>query len=182
MFVVFELLFIVGMIVWMTELLFEFLSDLAVFPTLLTALLAIPALTYFQYSSELTKQFLSGVSGERAPIPPEAFRWSLVQPKWKREMLWSLLALPFGWLPTFWLPARGEFSLSSGIGWICGALAIYSSAILLSRMTLYFQVAQWFDKMTPRIAGWFWNVMYRLSDNPEFLPDKKEPEIENVLR
>ena len=166
----------------MTELLFEYLSELAVFPTLLTALLAIPALTYFQYHSQLAKQFLSGVSGERAPVPPEAFRWYVVQPKWKREMFWSLLALPVGWLPIFWFPARWEVSISSLTGWLCGAVAIHSSSILISRATLYFQVAQWFDKMTPRIAGMFWNAMYRISDNPEFLPDKKEPEEENVLR
>lgn len=177
----FEILFIIGVMAWLMELLLEYLFPLPVFPTLLTALLSIPALTYLDYHIALTRQYLTGVEQERSPVPPEVFRWNLVRPHWKKQILASALILPLGWLPIFWFPAQLEASFSSFIGWICGAIAIFSTSILFSRLTLYFRVAQWFDEMTPRIAGWFWNMMYRISGNHEYLPQKKEPEKEKAV-
>jgi len=177
----FEIVFVLGLIAWMLDLLFEYLFPLPVFPTLVTALLTIPVLTWFDYSIALPRQFLTGVEKNRAPVPPEVFRWNLVRPRWKKQIIVCTLLLPVGWLPIFWFSARLDFSFSSLVGWFCGAIAIASTSILFSRLTLYFRVAQWFDEMTPRIAGWFWNLMYRLSDNHEYLPEKKEPEKEKSI-
>ncbi len=178
---VFEILFIIGVLAWMMELLFEYLFPLPVFPTLLTALLSIPLLTWLDYQVALPGNFLDGVGHDRAPVPPEFFQWNLVRPRWRRQIILCAILMPVGWIPIFWFSARLDLSLSSLTGWFCGLLAIGSTSMLLSRLSLYFRVAQWFDEMTPRIAGWFWNLMYRISDNPEFLPEKSIPEKEKSV-
>ncbi len=173
-----EILFLFGVSAWLLALVFEYLYTLPVFWSVVTALIAIPCVTAIDYQRSLRRQFLTGVEEDRAPVPPEVFRWKIIRPRWKKQIVFCLSLQPILWPLLFLSPARASLSWDSLLGWLTGFAAIVATSVLLSRLTLYFQVAQWFDQMTPRIAGWFWKMMYRYSDNMDYLPENKSAEAE----
>lgn len=175
-----EILFLFGISAWLLALVFEYLYTLPVFWSVVTALVAIPCLTAIDYQRTLRRQYLTGIEEDRAPVPPEVFRWKIVRPQMKKQIVRCLMLFPIVWPMMFLSPARASVAWDSLAGWVATATAIVSTALFLSRITLYFQIAQWFDQMTPRLAGWFWKLMYRYSDNMDYLPEKPTIEAEEM--
>jgi hypothetical protein len=165
----FEILFIFGVFGWLLGQLWEYLSALAAFPTLLTAFALIPLLAYGDFLALLRRLDLEGIQSDRLPVPPERFYWPVRRARLRLMCLgMTVLAAP-SWVGAMEWPASSAWDRVSLAGWIAGAVAILSSARALSSGIVYVRASQWFDKMAPWAIGFYRNTMYRISDNPDFL-------------
>jgi hypothetical protein len=86
-----------------------------------------------------------------------------------------------GWYNAATLPASLAFDTESVVGWVNAVVGIAGSARFLSTSVLFVHAAQWFDSMSPSLIGFLRLLMYRLSDNYEYLGQRKtDPEREKV--
>ena len=176
----FELIFIFGALGLLLGHLWEYLSALPAFPTLLTAFFAVPIVARADYLGLLERFRLEGIAQHRLPVPPERFYWTLQ----RRQLCKAVCVLPIlagaAWFAAIRWPAALEASAGSASGWISGLAAILSTARLIAAGTLYVRASQWFDKMAPWAIGLYRTTMYRMSENPDFLgsenPKRQERE------
>jgi hypothetical protein len=69
----------------------------------------------------------------------------------------------------------------SALGWVNAVVGMIGSARFLTATVLFVHAAQWFDSMSPSLIGFLRLLMYRLSDNYEYLGQRKtDPEREKV--
>ncbi len=171
----FEILFIFGAFAWLLGAACEFLSSLAAFPTILTALVLVPLLACADYLDTLHRLELGGMHQRREPVPPERFYWELRKTRLLRSALWIAPAAVVAWAGAIWWPAAASLDVGSVVGWVAGATAVLTSARVCSRCAVYVHASRWFDKMAPWAVGICRRTLYRISDNPDFLaPDNPE--------
>jgi len=166
-----EILFVIGLLGWLAAMLFEYLYTLPSFGTVVTALLVPPIVAAVEYYRKKEAWHLQGIGTARSATPPERFYWP-----WRRDKLffgamsqWAI-ALPL-WVLAFWFPVAGEQAGEALVGVTTTGMAAWLTGAGLGRLLLHFHASQWFDRMTPWIAGFCRRTLYRLSDNPEFLGD-----------
>jgi hypothetical protein len=116
---------------------------------------------------------VSFLQQDRAPLPPEKFYWPVM-----RGSFWRQIVLLAGLVPSFWVvavlfPARWMDTRESLLGWVSGAGAVVSSARLLSVGFLYVDASQHMDRFTPGLVGLSRRLMFRLTDNREYLGREK---------
>ena len=176
----FEILFIFGVFGWLLGAACEYLSNLAAFPTILTAILVIPLLACADYLEMLNKLDLGGLSTRREPVPPERFYWNLQKPRLLRTVLWTFPLAVLAWVAAIWWPASLAPTVPSLVGWLAGLTAVVSTARFASHCAVYVRASRWFDKMAPWAIGVCRRTLYRISDNPDFLapenPERQEKE------
>ncbi len=176
----FELLFLCGVFGLMLGAIWEFVTALPAFPTILVASAAIPLLAWADYLRLVPYLELTGMSRHRAPVPPERFYWTLGRTRLRWMLWWSGGILLAAWTVALEFPADLAATTSAVVGWTAGALAILASARFCSSAIAYVRASQWFDKMTPWAVGFCRRSLYRLSDNPDFLapdnPRRREEE------
>ena len=176
----FELLFLCGVFGLMLGAVWEYVTSLPAFPTILVASASIPLLAWADYLRLVPYLELTGMSRRRAPVPPERFYWLIGRSRLCKMMAWSGVVLVAGWTLALWFPANLTPTRSAVIGWTTGVLAILASARFCSSAIAYVRASQWFDKMTPWAVGFCRRSLYRLSENPDFLapdnPQRREKE------
>ncbi len=165
----FEILFIFGVFGWLLGELWEYLSALAAFPTLLAAFVLIPLLAYGDFLSLLRRLDLEGIQSGRLPVPPERFYWPARRARLRLMCLGMGALAVASWVGALEWPASAAWDRISMAGWITGASAILASARAISAGIVYVRASQWFDKMAPWAIGFYRSAMYRISDNPDFL-------------
>ena len=175
-----EILFIFGLLGWLVGGAWEYISALEAFPTILTALAAVPLLAGADYLTTVHRLELHGLDQARVPVPPERFYWTLHKSDLQRMLRWSGALSVLGWATAIEWPAAIAGDASSFVGWGSGALAIMATARLIAHGVVYVRASQWFDQMAPWAVGFCRRAMYRLSDNPDFLdsadPKRREKE------
>ena len=175
-----EILFLFGLMGLLLGHLWEYLGTLEAFPTILAAFAAVPLLTCTEYLTTLHRYELEGLNTSRAPVPPERFYWSMHRTRLGRTVLWSGPVSALAWWGAVEWPAKMSGSVVSLSGWLAGAAAIFCTSRFLASSVVYIRASQWFDKMSPWIIGFCRQMMYRLSENPDFLgpenPARKEKE------
>ncbi len=176
----FELLFLVGLFGLMLGAIWEYVTALPAFPTILVASAAIPLLAWADYLQLVQRLELGGMSRRRAPVPPERFYWTLGRSQLSAMLIYSSLLGVAAWVVAIKFPAAIAPTKSAIVGWTAGAIAIVASARFWSSLIAYVRASQWFDKMTPWAVGFCRRSLYRLSDNPDFLaperPERQEKE------
>ncbi len=176
----FEILFIFGLFGWLLGAACEFLSSLAAFPTILTALILVPLVACADYLDTIHRLELGGMHQRRDPVPPERFYWTLYRGRLLRTALWTVPVAVVAWTAAIRWPADMTLDGVSLLGWLSGAVAVLSTARFCSRCAVYVRAARWFDKMAPWAVGVCRRTLYRLSDNPDFLspdnPRRREKE------
>ncbi len=60
-------------------------------------------------------------------------------------------------------------------GWGSAFFAILAVAEALASGCLYVRASHWFDRHAPNFVGWTRRLLYRLSDNHEFLGEAPLP-------
>jgi len=176
-----EVLAIFGLLGWFFFTLLEWLRTLSVFPAVIIALVVCPIVTVQDYSSLIRNWRLSGMSANRDPIPPERFYWSAQLPRLRRRIFFFGLCSVLAWGNAAILPASMNATVSSVVGWLNAAVGIMASSRATSTTILFFKASQWFDAMRPNVVGILRRAMYRLSDNYEYLGQKRRnPEKEEV--
>jgi hypothetical protein len=110
---------------------------------------------------------------KREPIPPERFRWFAQEPKLRLMVMWLSAAAVSAWWNAATLPASGYLDVQSVAGWMNVLVGIFAAGRVISLIVLFFQASQWFDSMTPNLVGLLRRAMYRLSDNYEYLGQKR---------
>ena len=175
-----EILFIFGVMGWLSGLAWEFLSGLAAFPTILAAFAAVPLIASADYLSTIHHLELAGLDESRVPVPPERFYWTLHRSQLLRTLGWSGPLAILAWWIALDFPADLALDSRSLLGWTSGALAIFATARFVARAIVYVRASHWFDRMAPWAVGVCRRTMYRLSDNPDFLdpanPKRRETE------
>ncbi len=175
-----EILFIFGALGWLVGGAWEYLSALAAFPTILTALAAVPLMAGADYLTTVHRLELHGLNQARVPVPPERFYWAIYKSDLQRNLWWSGVLAVLGWAAAIEWPADFTGEPSSFIGWVSGAVAITATARFVAHGVIYVRASQWFDQMAPWAVGFCRRTMYRLSDNPDFLdsadPKRREKE------
>ncbi len=176
----FEILFIFGVLGLLLGHLWEYLSALPSFPTLLTAFFAVPVLARVDYLDLRERFRLEGLVQNRLPVPPERFYWTLQKSKLGHVVALLPLVVGTTWFIAVRWPAAVSVALGSLVGWTAGMAAILATSRLLAAGTLYVRASQWFDKMAPWAIGFYRTTMYRMSENPDFLgpenPRRQEKE------
>ena len=176
----FELLFLCGLFGLMLGAIWEYVTALPAFPTILVASAAIPLLAWADYLQLVQRLELGGMSRRRAPVPPERFYWSLGRSQLGTMLAYSSALGIAAWAVAIEFPAAIAPTGSAIAGWTAGAVAIVASARVWSSRIAYVRASQWFDKMTPWAVGFCRRSLYRLSDNPDFLsperPERREKE------
>jgi hypothetical protein len=176
-----EVLGIFGFLGWLFLVFCEWLSHLPVFPALVVGAVAVPILAVADFRKNLRKLQLPGLYANRDPIPPERFSWLLHRGWLQRSMGWSLVMAAVGWWNAASLPASLSFDLESIVGWLNAVIGMVGSARFFGASILFVHAAQWFDSMSPSLIGFLRLLMYRLSDNYEYLGQRKtDPEREKV--
>jgi hypothetical protein len=168
-----EVLAIFGFLAWLFKACYEWLSSLPVFPAITVAGVLIPIFVIrdFQYLSRAWN--LRGMFAKREPIPPERFYWLVQGPKLRLMVTWLSAAAVCAWWNAATLPASGHLNLESVVGWMNALVGIFAASRVISLIALFFQASQWFDSMTPNLVGLFRRAMYKLSDNYEYLGQKR---------
>ena len=170
-----EILFIFGLIGWMLGLIWEYLSALEAFPTLLVSFVGVPLVALTYYYETIHDSGLEAVGKDRAPIPPERFYWAMR----KGQLGWLIVGLVpasvAAWFFAIRYPAAAVLNASSVIGWVSGAVAIFATGRLITACVVYVRASHWFDKMAPWAVGATRRALYRFSENPDFL-DNGKPE------
>jgi hypothetical protein len=176
-----EVLGILGFLGWLFLVFCEWLSHLPVFAALVVGAIAVPILAVADFRKNLRKLQLPGLYANREPIPPERFSWLLRRGWLHRSIGWSFVMAVGGWYNAATLPASLAFDAGSVVGWINAIVGIAGSARFFSTSVLFLHAAQWFDSMSPSLIGFLRLLMYRLSDNYEYLGQRKtDPEREKV--
>ena len=170
----FEILFIFGVFGWLLGAACEYLSNLAAFPTILTASLVIPLLASADYLEMLNKLDLGGLSARREPVPPERFYWNLQKPRLLRTVLWTFPLALAAWVAAIWWPASLAPTAASLVGWLAGLTAVVSTARFASHCAVYVRASRWFDKMAPWAIGVCRRTLYRYLRQPG-LPRARQP-------
>jgi hypothetical protein len=176
-----EVLGIFGFLGWLILVSYEWLSSLQVFPAIVSGSVLIPICALRDYRRLRGRFHLQGLSSRRAPVPPEKFYWEINRGRLQCTMLWSGLVAIAGWTNASWLPASSSVDSDSIVGWINAGVGMLAAGRCLSATILFIKAAQWFDAMRPNVIGLFRMLMYKLSDNYEFLGQRKaDPEREKV--
>ena len=176
-----EVLGIFGFLGWLILVSYEWLSSLQVFPAIVSGSVLIPICALRDYRRLRGRFHLQGLSGRRAPVPPERFYWELNRDRLQCAMLWSGMVAVAGWSNASWLPASSSVDSDSIVGWMNAGVGIIAASRFLSATILFIKAAQWFDAMRPNVIGLIRMLMYKLSDNYEFLGQRKaDPQREKV--
>ena len=176
-----EVLGIFGFFGWLILVSYEWLSSLQVFPAIVSGTVLIPICAFRDYRYLRGRFHLHGLSGRRSPVPPERFYWEINRSRLQRAMLWSGTVAIAGWSNAGWLPASWSLDSDSIVGWMNAGIGIIAASRFVSASILFIKAAQWFDAMRPNVIGLFRMLMYKLSDNYEFLGQRKtDPEREKV--
>jgi hypothetical protein len=176
-----EVLAIFGLLGWLLLTLLEWLRTLSVFPAVIIGLVVCPIVTVEDYSSLIRNWRLGGVVANRDPIPPERFYWFAQLPRLRRRIFFFGLCSVLAWGNAAILPASMNATVSSLVGWLNAAVGILALSRATSTTILFFKASQWFDSMHPGVVGILRRAMYRLSDNYEYLGQKRRnPEKEEV--
>jgi hypothetical protein len=176
-----EVLGIFGFLSWLILVSYEWLSSLQVFPAIVTGTILIPIWALRDYRRLQGRFHLHGLRGRRSPVPPERFYWEINRARLQGAMLWSGTVAVAGWSNASWLPATSSLDCDSIVGWMNAAVGIVAASRFLSASILFIKAAQWFDAMRPNVIGLIRMLMYKLSDNYEFLGQRKaDPEREKV--
>jgi hypothetical protein len=176
-----EVLGIFGFLGWLVLVSYEWLSSLQIFPAIVTGTVLVPICALRDYRWLQRRYHLHGLSGRRSPVPPERFYWEINRGRIQRAMLWSGIVSIAGWSNAGWLPASCSLDSESIVGWINSGLGILAASRFFSASILFIKAAQWFDAMRPNVIGLIRMLMYKLSDNYEFLGQRKtDPEREKV--
>ncbi len=176
-----EVLGVFGFLSWLFVTFCEWLSCLAFFPAVVLGCILIPVLAGRDYRQLARKWQLQGMFAHREPVPPERFYWGARANKlgWRASLLSAATILAWWNAATF--PASLTVTPEAILGWLNAIAGILTSSRLVSLLILFFRASQWFDAMTPDVVGLFRRTMYRLSDNYEYLGQKKrDPEKEEV--
>jgi hypothetical protein len=168
-----EVLAIFAVLGWLLFVLCEWVSHLPVFPAVALAAFATPILGFSDYYLLCRTWHLQGVQSRREPVPPERFYWKLQRPKIRRTILLAGLASIGAWWNAATLPACLELSVVSVAGWLNALVGIGALSRFGSATCLFFKASQWFDVMTPNLVGLCRLAMYHLSDNYEYLGQRK---------
>jgi hypothetical protein len=176
-----EVLGIFGFLSWLILVSYEWLSSLQVFPAIVTGTVVIPIWALRDYRQLQGRFHLQGIRNRRSPVPPERFYWDINRGRLQRTMLWSGTVAIAGWSNASWLPASSSIDCDSIVGWMNAGLGIMAASRFFSASILFIKAAQWFDAMRPNVIGLIRMLMYKLSDNYEFLGQRKaDPEREKV--
>ena len=165
----FEILFLFGLLGLGLGTLWEYLSSLAAFPTLLVGFITLPLLCWADYLASLHRFELESLNDNRPPVPPERFYWGLRRRRFHRALCWFTPAAAIGWTLAVRFPADSSLGAVSLTGWASGAAAILATARLTAWSIIYVRASHWFDRMAPWAVGASRRALYRLSDNPDFL-------------
>jgi hypothetical protein len=172
---VFELLFLIAFVAWLFFSTLEFVLSLPCAPTLIAAFALVPLLAFVRYAALVHTHHLERVRPGTQPVPPERFFWPYARRRIGSGFIASFAsALAFWPFALLW-PANAALSVSSLAGWITGALAIVSLGEALACGWLYIRASHWFDHHAPSLVGWMRRMLYRFSDNHEFLGDEPLP-------
>jgi hypothetical protein len=175
-----EVVAIFGMLGWLVLALLEWLHSLIVFPAIVVGVFLFPIVAVRDYRFMIQSWRLGSIGADREPIPPERFYWSAQLPRLRRRIFFFGLVSVLAWTNAAILPASSEATVSL-TGWMNAAVGILAVSRTASSTILFFKASQWFDAMRPGVVGVFRRAMYRLSDNYEYLGQKrKDPEKEEV--
>ena len=176
-----EVLIIFGLLGWLFLTFLEWLSALPVFPAILVAAVVCPILSARDYLLITRHWKLRGMCLKRDPIPPERFYWIIQQPRLRRTIFFFAIPSALAWCNAALLPASLAVNLASMVGWLNALVAMLTLSRVISATALFFNASQWFDAMSPTLVGLLRRAMYKLSDNYEYLGQKKrDPEKEQV--
>ena len=176
-----EVLVIFGLLGWLFLTFLEWLSTLPVFPAIFVAVVVCPILSARDYLLMIGRWKLRGICSKRDPIPPERFYWIIQQPRLGRMIFLFAIPCALAWCNAALLPASLTVNFASIVGWLNAFLGILTLSRVISATALFFNASQWFDAMTPTLVGLLRRAMYKLSDNYEYLGQKKrDPEKEQV--
>jgi hypothetical protein len=176
-----EVLVIFGLLGWVFLTFLEWLSTLPVFPAIVAAAVLCPILSARGYLLLTRNWKLCGIYSNRDPIPPERFYWVVKRTKLRRKIILFTIPCVLGWCNATTLPASLDLSLASIVGWLNALVGILTLSWVICAAALFFKASQWFDAMSPTLVGLLRQAMYRLSDNYEYLGQKKrDPAKEKV--
>jgi hypothetical protein len=176
-----EVLVIFGLLGWLFLTFLEWLSTLPVFPAILVAAVVCPILSARDYLLMTRHWKLRGMCSNRDPIPPERFYWIIQQPRLRRTIFLFAIPSVLAWCNAALLPASLAVDLASMVGWLNALVGMLTLSRVISATALFFNASQWFDAMSPTLVGLLRRAMYKLSDNYEYLGQKKrDPEKEQV--
>lgn len=168
-----EVLAIFGFLSWLFKAVCEWLSSLPVFPAIVLAGVLIPIFVICDYQYLSRAWNLRGMFAKREPIPPERFHWFAQEPKLRLMVMWLSAAAVSAWWNAATLPASEHLDFASVAGWMNVLVGIFAAGRVISLIVLFFQASQWFDSMTPNLVGLLRRAMYKLSDNYEYLGQKR---------
>jgi hypothetical protein len=176
-----EVLAIFGFLGWVFLALLEWLQSLSVFPAIAAAFFICPILAVRDYCHVRQSWRLSGIQANREPVPPERFYWPAQIARLRRRICFFGVCSVLAWTNAAILPASLQANVPSFMGWLNAAVGILAVSRAASTTVLFFKTSQWFDAMRPNVIGILRRAMYRLSDNYEYLGQKrKDPEEEEV--
>ena len=176
-----EVLVIFGLLGWLFLTFLEWLSTLPVFPAIVTAAVLCPILSALDYLRLTRSWKLRGIYSNRDPIPPERFYWVVQRIRLQRSIILFTVPCALAWCNAALLPASLDVNLASIVGWLNSLVGIFTLSRVVSATALFFKASQWFDAMSPTLVGLLRRAMYKLSDNYEYLGQKKrDPEKEKV--
>lgn len=176
-----EVLVIFGLLGWLFLTFLEWLSTLPVFPAVVLAAVLCPILSTRDYLRRTRTWKLRGIYSNRDPVPPERFYWIVQQVRLRRSIILFAIPCVLAWCNAAVLPASLDPNPASIMGWLNSLVGILTLSRVVSATALFFKASQWFDAMSPTLVGLLRRVMYKLSDNYEYLGQKKrDPEKEKV--
>jgi hypothetical protein len=168
-----EVLIIFGLLGWLFLTFLEWLSTLPVFPAVVTAAVLCPILSARDYLRLIRTWKLRGIYSSRDPIPPERFYWVVQRAKLQRSIILFTVPCVLAWCNAALLPASLDANIASIVGWMNSLVGILTLSRVVSATALFFKASQWFDAMSPTLVGLLRRAMYKLSDNYEYLGQKK---------
>lgn len=169
----FELLFIVAFVAWLTFSFIEYLAGLPAAGTIFTAAFAVPLLAAWRSRRWQKRRLLTFLRRAGKPLPPHRFYWPRTRRLLGWTMAWSLIIAAAAWPVALTWPARP--AVDTLPGWGAGFLAILATSEFLACASLYLRASQRFNKLKPGFIGWMRRALYRLSDNHEFLAEEPLP-------
>ena len=176
-----EVLVFFGLLGWLFFALLEWLRSLSVFAAIVIACVICPIVAASDYRFIIRTWRLNGMIANRDPVPPERFYWSAQLPRLHRRICFFGLCSVLAWANAAILPASLDTTAPSLVGWLNVLVGILAVGRTASTVVLFFRASQWFDPMRPGLVGILRRAMYRLSDNYEYLGQKrKDPEKEEV--
>src|SRR5258708_26885344 len=113
-----EVLGIFGFLSWLILVSYEWLSSLQVFPAIVSATVLVPIFALRDYRRMQRWFCLQGLSGRRAPGPPERFYWEINRGRIQRANLWSRTVAIAGWSNPGLLPPSCALDSDSLVGCI----------------------------------------------------------------